>query len=113
MGRKLFGIVVVACILFLTGCMNMYVRWPTTSREIESVYQSTGEMAGITLIASFPQMMADSGPHPAFMWENCISIPFFGLPCFVDTVLEGVVDTICLPYDIPVSIHREKDKVVK
>lgn len=70
-------------------------------------------MAGITLIASFPQMMADSGPHPAFMWENCISIPFFGLPCFVDTVLEGVVDTICLPYDIPVSIHREKDKVVR
>lgn len=35
MGRKLFGIVAVACILFLTGCMNMYVRWPTTSREIE------------------------------------------------------------------------------
>ena len=70
-------------------------------------------MAGITLIASFPQMMADSGSHPAFMWENCISIPFFGLPCFVDTVLEGVVDTICLPYDIPVSIHRKKYKVVK
>ena len=47
------------------------------------------------------------------MWENCISIPFFGLPCLVDTILEGVVDTVCLPYDIPVSIQRQKDKVVK
>jgi len=58
-------------------------------------------------------MMADSGPHPTFMWENFISVPFFGLPCFVDTVLEGVVDTVCLPYDISVSIHRQKGKVVK
>lgn len=113
MKNTLFRTLALTSALFLSGCMNMYVRWPTTPREIEKVYQSTGEMAGITLIASFPQMMADSGPHPAFMWENCISIPFFGLPCFVDTVLEGCVDTICLPYDIPVSISRQKDKVVK
>lgn len=110
---KFKAIIVAALATLLTGCMNVYVRWPTTPRQIESVYQSTGEMAGVTWIASFPQTMADLGPHPAFMWENLISIPFFGLPCFVDTVLEGVVDTICLPYDIPVSIHREKDKVVK
>jgi hypothetical protein len=70
-------------------------------------------MAGITIIASFPQMMADSASHPAFMWENLVSIPLFGLPCLVDTVLEAVVDTVCLPYDIPVSIQRQKDKVVK
>lgn len=107
------AICVLLCVLSLTGCMNAYVRCPSTSRRIESVYQSTGEMAGVTLIASFPQIMACSGPHPVFMWENCISVPFLGLPCFTDTVLEGIVDTVCLPYDIPVSIHRKKDKVVK
>ena len=110
---KFKAIFVAALATLFTGCMNAYVRWPTTSREIESVYQSTGEMAGITLIASFPQMMSDNGSPDGFIPENLISIPFFGLPCFVDTVLEGVVDTICLPYDIPISIHREKDKVVK
>ena len=101
---------ILACValLFVTGCMNAYVRWPTTERQIESVYQSTGEMAGITIIASFPQMMSDNGSPDGFIPENLISIPFLGLPCLVDTVLEGVIDTVCLPYDWPVSHYRAK-----
>ena len=51
---KFKAIIVAALATLLTGCMNVYVRWPTTSREIESVYQSTVEMAGVTWIASFP-----------------------------------------------------------
>ena len=52
--KGFFGICALACVLLLTGCMNAYVRWPTTSRRIEGAYQSTCEMAGITLVAAFP-----------------------------------------------------------
>ena len=32
------------------------------------------------------------------VWQNIFTIPV-GCICFVDVALEGVVDTICYPYD--------------
>ena len=59
----------------------------------------------MSYVVMFPQVMA-SGEHSAFVPENIISIPC-GIVCFCDTVLEAVVDTVCLPYDWPVSNYRE------
>ena len=106
MGKAILAAVAAA---FLSGCLNLYTRFPTTNPRIEMCYQSTAAMAGATVVASFPQMMSDAGHPPAFMWENLISIPFLGLPCFVDTVCEACVDTVCLPVDWCMSEAREDD----
>ena len=62
--------------------------------------QSTGTAAALALVCSFPQMMSDNPSTPSFMWENCLTIPFLGLPCAVDAACEAVVDTVCLPCDL-------------
>ena len=53
----------------------------------------------------FPQVMA-SGGHEVFIPENIISIPC-GLVCMCDVPFEVVLDTICLPYDWPISRYRK------
>lgn len=30
--KTALAICTLICVLFLTGCMNVYVRWPTTER---------------------------------------------------------------------------------
>ena len=105
--RKLLAIAAVAA---LSGCMNLYTRFPTTSAKVERVYQSSREMAAISVIAAFPQMMSDCPSDSGLMWENLISVPFLGLPCAVDAVLEACVDTVCLPADWPLSAYRKEAK---
>ena len=41
------------------------------------------------------------------VWQNILTIPI-GCICFVDVALEGVVDTICYPYDKCVADERSK-----
>lgn len=93
----------------LSGCMNLYTRNPFNTKDrIESVYQSSGYMVGFSWVVMFPQTMAPSG-GAGFMAANLISIPC-GVICYADTLLEAVVDTVCLPYDIPVSNARRGKK---
>lgn len=106
------AVVVLAFVLasaVFSGCMNCRVRFPTTNPKIEECYMCTRTMAAFTIIGSFPQMMSDNPGDGGFMWENLISIPFIGLPCFVDTCLEAAVDTVCLPADYFIVRAREKD----
>lgn len=103
--KRVFPVVAVVC---ASGCVNIYERFPTTAPRIESVYQSTSVAAALTVIASFPQTMA--GGKRDFMWENCLTIPFLGLPCAVDTFLEACVDTVCFPVDWPLAASRRVGK---
>ena len=99
----------VALMLCACGCVNLYTRFPTTEPKIEQCYQSTCLMAGATIIGSFPQMMSDVPSRSrSLCWENLISVPFIGLPFFVDTCLEACVDTVCLPVDWFISDVREE-----
>ena len=98
----------LAALCVCCGCVNIYERFPTTAPRIENVYQSTSVAAALTIVASFPQTMADGKRD--FMWENCLTIPFLGLPCAVDTVLEACVDTVCLPVDLPLAASRRGGK---
>lgn len=100
--RKLFG---VTLLVFTCGCLNVYNRFPGGPR-LEEVYESTHQAAALTLVASFPQIMADG--KQGFMWENLLTVPFLGIPCAVDTVLEACVDTVCLPVDACLISHRRK-----
>jgi hypothetical protein len=95
-----FALLFVAC-----GCINVYNRSPGGPR-LEEVYESTHQAAALTLVAAFPQIMADG--KQGFMWENLLTVPFFGIPCAVDTVLEACVDTVCLPVDACLVSHRRK-----
>ena len=103
--KRVFPVVAVVC---ASGCVNIYERFPTTAPRIESVYQSTSAAAALTVIASFPQVMSDGKRD--FMWENCLTIPFLGLPCAVDTVLEACVDAVCFPVDLPLAASRREGK---
>lgn len=91
-----------------SGCVNIYTRCPTTDARIESCYQSTRVASAFAVVASFPQMMSDAPSDYAIQWENIFTVPFLGLPCSVDACLEAVVDTVCLPYDYPISKARKK-----
>ena len=105
------AVVVLAFVLALavfSGCMNCYVRFPTTNPEIESCYGCTRTMAEFTVVGSFPQMMSDNPGDGGFMWENLVTIPFIGLPCLVDTACETCIDTVCLPADYFIVRAREK-----
>ena len=102
--RKLF---VVALLSFACGCLNVYNRFPGGPR-LEEMYESTHQAAALTLVASFPQIMADG--KQGFMWENLLTVPFLGIPCAADTVLEACVDTVCLPVDACLISYRRKTR---
>ena len=97
----------MAMLALCGGCLNMYTRAPWTEPEIVSVYQCSREAAALSVICSFPQMMSDAGHDDAFMWENCLTIPFLGLPCAADAICEACLDTVFLPVDRPLSVHRQ------
>lgn len=94
------------CLLGAGGCANIMVtRNPFEKERIEHVYQGTGMSAGVALIVAFPQMMSDAPSIHGFDPLNIFTIPL-GCLVLVDTVCEAAIDTVCLPYDIPVSIAR-------
>ena len=99
----------IAMAAILCGCINGYTRFPTTDAKIERVYQCSREAAALSIVCSFPQCMSDNPGDGGFMWENCFTIPFLGLPCAVDAVCEACIDTVLLPVDWPLSASR-RDK---
>lgn len=69
-------------------------------------------MANLTVVAAFPQILP-MNETKGFVWQNCLTIPLLGLPCAIDTCLEAVVDTACLPYDWAVSKSKEKSNLTE
>lgn len=101
---RIFGIgVLLAC----EGCVNLYTRFPTTDERIERVYQCSREAAGLSILVAFPQMMSDCPGDNGYMWENIFTVPL-GCLCLCDALVEATVDTVCLPYDWPVSASRSR-----
>ena len=98
-------IALLIAVAALCGCVNLYTRFPTSDERIESVYQCTREAAALSVIVSFPQMMSDCPGDGGFMWENIFTVPL-GCLCLCDSVCEACVDTVCLPFDWPVSAAR-------
>ena len=108
MGR-IVGTVIAACAFSLAaGCVNLYTRFPTTNAKIEQVYQSSRQAAGLSIIVAFPQMMSDV-PGQGYMLENVFTVPL-GCLCLCDAVCEAAIDTVCLPFDWPISAKRKRDQ---
>lgn len=103
--RQIFGAVLVVGLL--SGCMNLYTRCPFTDKKIEDTYQSTQETFALSYVVMFPQVLP-MNESDGLVWQNIFTIPV-GCLCFVDVALEGVVDTICWPYDSHVSKKHKKD----
>ena len=89
-----------------SGCVNIYTRSPLTNERIVRVYQCSREAAGLSVLVAFPQAMSD-GPSRGLMWENIFTIPL-GCLCLCDAACEVVVDTVCLPFDWPISAARNR-----
>ena len=104
--RRIGVLLASAMLVFLCGCINAYTRFPWSEPRIEETYQCTHQAAVLTFVASFPQVMDDG--RQGFMWGNCLTIPFLGVPCAVDTVLEACVDTVCLPVDMFIADSRQE-----
>lgn len=62
--------------------------------------------AGASVIVAYPQMMSTTGGN-GFEFVNIFTIPL-GLLVFCDAVCEFPVDTVCLPFDIPISSARDR-----
>ena len=92
----------------MTGCVNLYTRWPTTEEKITMVYQCSREAAGLSVLVAFPQMMSD-GPHETYIWENIFTVPL-GCLCLCDAAVEACIDTVCLPVDWPLAASRKGGK---
>ena len=99
-------------ILFLSGCVNIYLRCPGTPSKLTTVYQSTQAAAALSYVIMFPQVMSwrgDASELPekreTFVMENLITIPF-GVIGYCDTACEAVIDTVCLPVDWPLTSYR-------
>ena len=104
--KKLLATVLMACTM--TGCVNLYTRWPTTDEKITMVYQCSREAAGLSVLVAFPQMMSDV-PNGGFMWENIFTIPV-GCLCLCDAAVEACIDTVCLPVDWLLAASRKEAK---
>lgn len=100
----LFGLAVV-----LSGCVNCYTRCPGTNGKIKGIYQSAKTAAVFSYVVSFPQVMSDSPKDYRLDLMNIITVPA-GIVVFCDAVAEFVVDTICLPFDWPISEYRKGTK---
>lgn len=85
-------------LMFVAGCMNLYVRCIDKDEKIHDIYQCTKHTAAFSYVVMFPQVMNPAGSH-GFIAANILSIPV-GCLCFVDVACEAVVDTVCLPYDV-------------
>ena len=105
--KRVFHIVAIA---YLCGCVNIYTRNPITDMRIEDSYQSTEIALTATLALSFPQMVSLGGNSKGLQWYNCLTIPFFGLPCAIDSVCEGVLDTVFYPIDYLIVEKRHPSK---
>ena len=103
------NILILSAALILGGCVNCYTRFPTTNERIERVYQCSREAAALSVIIAFPQMMSDNPGDGGFKWENIFTVPL-GCLCLCDAACEAVIDTVCLPFDWPISAARRKDK---
>ena len=102
-------IAILAAALLSSGCVNVYERWPTSDPQIVDIYQATRAAAGLAIIGSFPQMMSDNpSDSGSFHWENCLTVPFIGLPCAVDALCEAVLDTALLPCDLLLTNQRKE-----
>lgn len=101
------NMLILSAALILGGCVNCYTRFPTTNERIERVYQCSREAAALSVIIAFPQMMSDNPGDGGFMWENIFIVPL-GCLCLCDAACEAVIDTVCLPFDWPISAARRK-----
>ena len=104
---RFFRIFCVGALLACAGCVNIYTRFPTTDERIERVYQCSREAAALSVIVAFPQMMSDCPDEYGFRPMNVLTVPL-GCLCLCDALVEAVVDTVCLPYDWPVSAARSR-----
>ena len=93
--------------ILLSGCINMYTRFPTTEPFIADTYQSTEVSVAPAPVVTFPQVM--NGWSPRIEPENLFTIPF-GLLVLCDTALEASVDTLCWPWDKYISNKRERER---
>ena len=90
------------CALLLGGCINLYTRCPGTDPKIDYCYQSTDTAAMMTVVASFPQIMATmdtKGPE----WYNIFTVTLLGIPFLADTICEAAIDTVLLPIDYAIT----------
>lgn len=101
--KKLSAVLFAVLILATSGCMNLYTRCPGTDGEISSCYQSSGDMLALSMAIAFPQILYPG--NKGFYWENLFTVPC-GLVCLADTACEAVLDTVCLPFDYPISCCR-------
>lgn len=92
--------------ILLSGCINLYTRFPTTEPFIADTYQSTEVSVATAYVVAFPQVM--QGWSPSVEPENLFTIPF-GLLVLCDTALEASVDTLCWPWDRYVSNKRDRE----
>ena len=97
----------IAVLALCAGCMNLYVRNPLTDVRIDEVYKSTRTVGAIAYVVAFPQIMNPAGDG-GWMLANLFTVPV-GCVCLCDAACEAVIDTVCLPYDWPVSAKREAD----
>lgn len=96
--------------LLLAGCANMItVRNPFNDTKVSEVYQCTRCAAGASVVVAFPQMMSDCPGDYGPQIYNILTVPL-GIVCFADAILESVVDTVCLPFDIPISNKRKENR---
>lgn len=104
--KKTFAIIILS---LASGCVNLLTtRNPFSDCKVGQAYQSTRMAAGASVIVAYPQMMSTTGGN-GFEFVNIFTIPL-GLLVFCDAVCEFPVDTVCLPFDIPMSISRDKQK---
>lgn len=101
--RKLAACLIFLCMAFC-GCVNIYVRFPTTDARIEKTYQSTEEAALLSTVLMFPQIMNDA-PFKGLVWENVYTIPL-GCVGFCDTACEAVLDTVLFLPDYTLAAKR-------
>ena len=103
-------IVISGAALLLAGCANMItVRNPFSDDRVQEVYQCTRMAAGASVVVAFPQMMSDCPSEYGPQLYNILTVPL-GVLCFADAICESVVDTVCLPFDIPISNKRNENK---
>lgn len=107
-----FGAIFAAAFIsLLSGCMNVYTRMPLTNSRIERTYQSTEQMAALSCVVAFPQIMSPDGSNGFDPW-NIVTVPL-GIVCLVDDALEAVCDTAFWPADRMLEKKRKWERTRK
>lgn len=102
--KRIAHAAIFASAALLSGCANIILRTPLTSKQIKGVYHPTRCQAKLTMDVACPQSLFHPTGQREWSVANVFTVPLAVIPA-ADLVVEAALDTVFLPFDGYLSLR--------